>query len=189
MTWPPLRPSWGCQQPPTPHQILHRREQLRCFRYKSYPWVDETPSSLCQCAPNASGVLRPCPIRRGMLLRFLSEGRPCLMRLGPPMSALGQTQIFAVQKGMSALPPKADIGAAVISRLYRGARYRSVRAEHATITRFGFQPLAAALAVVKVLASISGHMFRRAVSAFWAGDCCNFDQWCSLGHGTTSMVT
>ena len=28
------------------------------------------------------------------------------------MSALGQKQTFAVQKGMSALPPKADIGLA-----------------------------------------------------------------------------
>jgi hypothetical protein len=28
---------------------------------------------------------------------------------GPPMSALGQKQTFAVQKDMSALPPKADI--------------------------------------------------------------------------------
>ena len=28
---------------------------------------------------------------------------------GPPMSALGQKQTCAVQKGMSALPPKADI--------------------------------------------------------------------------------
>jgi hypothetical protein len=27
-----------------------------------------------------------------------------------PMSALGQKQTFAVQKGVSALPPKADIG-------------------------------------------------------------------------------
>jgi hypothetical protein len=27
----------------------------------------------------------------------------------PSMSALGQKQTFAVQKGMSALPPKADI--------------------------------------------------------------------------------
>jgi hypothetical protein len=29
--------------------------------------------------------------------------------LGQPMSALGQKQTFAVQKGMSALPPKADM--------------------------------------------------------------------------------
>jgi hypothetical protein len=31
------------------------------------------------------------------------------------MSALGQKQTFAVQKGMSALLPKADIGAAQIN--------------------------------------------------------------------------
>jgi hypothetical protein len=31
------------------------------------------------------------------------------------MSALGQKQTFAVQKGMSALPPKADIGSAQIN--------------------------------------------------------------------------
>jgi hypothetical protein len=30
--------------------------------------------------------------------------------LGPLMSALGQKRTFAVQKGMSGLPPKADIG-------------------------------------------------------------------------------
>ena len=29
--------------------------------------------------------------------------------LGTPMSALGQKRTFAVQKGMSALPPKADM--------------------------------------------------------------------------------
>ena len=29
--------------------------------------------------------------------------------LPPPMSALGQKQTFAVQKGVSALPPKADM--------------------------------------------------------------------------------
>ena len=33
------------------------------------------------------------------------------MRLGP-MSALGQKQTCAVQKGMSALPPKADMRSA-----------------------------------------------------------------------------
>jgi hypothetical protein len=42
---------------------------------------------------------------------------------------------------------------AAISCLYRGARCGPERAEHATITRFGFQPLATALAVVKVQAS------------------------------------
>jgi hypothetical protein len=34
------------------------------------------------------------------------------------MSALGQKQTFAAQKGMSALPPKADIGAAQINVRY-----------------------------------------------------------------------
>src|SRR6478752_254417 len=58
-----------------------------------------------------------------------------------------------------------------ISCLYRRTRYRPVRAEDATITRFGFQSLATALAVVEVLASISGHMFRRLVSTLRAGDC------------------
>jgi hypothetical protein len=31
-----------------------------------------------------------------------------------PMPALGQRQTFAVQKGMSALPPKADICSALV---------------------------------------------------------------------------
>ena len=33
----------------------------------------------------------------------------------PLMSALGHKQIFAAQKGMSALPPKADIDSAMAS--------------------------------------------------------------------------
>jgi hypothetical protein len=34
--------------------------------------------------------------------------------LGTPMSALGHKQTFAVQNGMSALPPKADICSALV---------------------------------------------------------------------------
>ena len=37
-----------------------------------------------------------------------------LFRKVLPMSALGQKQTFAVQNGMSALPPKADIGSAQV---------------------------------------------------------------------------
>ena len=44
MTWPPLRPSLGWQQPLMPHRILHRQEQLRRFRYKSCPSVGVAPS-------------------------------------------------------------------------------------------------------------------------------------------------
>jgi hypothetical protein len=51
-----------------------------------------------------SGSIRPCP-------RVMAASRSA-NAVPRQMSALGQKRTFAVQKGMSALPPIADIGGA-----------------------------------------------------------------------------
>jgi hypothetical protein len=50
------------------------------------------------------------------------------------------------------------------------ARHRAERAEHATVTGFGLQPCATALAVIEELAGIRGHRFVRSVTAGRADD-------------------
>jgi hypothetical protein len=80
------------------------------------------------------------------------------------MSALGQERTSA----------RSNLGVTA-THLYRWARRRSVRTEHAAIAGFRSKPLATALAVIEKLASIRRHLLRGLVTAFRAGDCRNLD--------------
>ena len=100
------------------------------------------------------------PIKRGVTSPLKTQVRK--YRRNALSDVMGQKQTFF---------PKALQASCSNFLFVQGARCGPERAEHATITRCGFQPLATALAVVKVLASIRRHMFCRLVSALRAGDC------------------
>ena len=55
--------------------------------------------------------------------------------------------------------------------LYRRARHRAVRAEHAAIAREGLEPFATALAVIEELAGIGRHRLDSLIAAFGASEC------------------
>ena len=157
---------------------LDRYLPLRSSTTKQRNSADPTPQIIARIAsrpvsPDSSRAQisiaparhRPTFPDRGFLPWRLSDaGRRCTWhrRVRPASETLHKSRHFS-QKHYKLV--------AAISCLYRGARCGPERAEHATITRFGFQPLATALAVVKVLASIRRHMFCRLVSALRAGDC------------------
>ena len=71
---------------------------------------DENGRILPDCA-DAFPILKTRVLFRGPHVRP-SVGMDCILPvdLDQRMSALGHKRTFAVQKGMSALPPKADIG-------------------------------------------------------------------------------
>jgi len=60
------------------------------------------PDQVTQCCDSDQDNIAKCQFEN---VRYTHKSRHLVMQ----MSALGQKRTFAVQKGMSALPPKADI--------------------------------------------------------------------------------
>jgi hypothetical protein len=59
--------------------------------------------------------------------------------------------------------------------LLRRTWYRTVRTEHAAVTRLRFKSLTTPLAVIEKLASVAWHSLNRLMSALRADDCGEFD--------------
>jgi hypothetical protein len=74
------------------------------------------------------------------------------------------------------------LSTATIASLNWWARYGAVRTEDAAISGERFKPPPATLAVIKELASVSGHAFSRLMAALGAGDCGVRDHTSNILH-------
>src|SRR5262245_37680366 len=83
MTWLLTRPSPPLRRLPAPHQILHRRECLGRFRYKSCPWAIEL--QFCHCVRSVHGCgARPCIV--GSI--YIAAGLQCVGIALPGVTAV-----------------------------------------------------------------------------------------------------
>src|SRR5262249_42795090 len=88
--------------------LLLRTRGERPGGYRTNNSFDEIASS--HCLPQGLGPRQPCNYSRDLRPAKWGSGQSLHgSNPEPLMSALGQKRTFAVQKGMSALPPKADI--------------------------------------------------------------------------------